>query len=209
MGVFEIHGNAKRTVNYDVAVIGIDFVATEKTSFAASSKVMEYCEDFLGELEKIGIEPSCFTMKEDSVESDDYSDDDRVEATRSIQVKIPFKMETINTIRDILDTEKYDFNFDLSYELTNEDEIRDELLKEALLDSKQKAQLLAESLGMEVKGIESVETYSRSRGYGGMDWCERESAPLRCAAPKRSKSNSLKAKEELMTESIEVKWNIE
>jgi len=47
-------------------------------------------------------------------------------------------METINSIRDILDMEKYDIHFKLNYELSNEDEIRDELLKEALLDRKRK-----------------------------------------------------------------------
>lgn len=209
MGAFEIHGNAKRTVNYDVAVIGLDFVASEKTAFAASSKVMEYCERFLAEVEKAGIDPSTFTLQDDTVTEESYRDDDKLEATRSIQVKVPFKMETINAIRDLLDEEKYDFHFDLNYELSNEDEIRDELLKEALLDSKQKAEQLAATLGMKVKGIKSVETYSRSRGSSHMDWMECEHERCICAAPKCSKSNELKSKEETFYESIEVKWNIE
>lgn len=211
MGVFEIHGNAKRTVHYDVAVIGIDFVASEKTSYGASSKVMEYCENFLCKLEKMGIDPSHFTLQEDTVSDNRYSDDDRVEATRSIRIKIPFKMDTINAIRDILDNEKCDVHFELDFDLSNEDEIKDELLKEALLDSRQKAEMLADSLGMKVIGIESVETYSRNRNYGDMTWmhCEQERCIVSSGVLKRPKSNELKAKEEILSESIEVKWIIE
>ena len=52
MGTFEVRGNARRTVNYDIAVINIDFIASEKTSTRASEKVLEYCERFLEKVEK-------------------------------------------------------------------------------------------------------------------------------------------------------------
>lgn len=208
MGIFKIDGNAKKTVNYDVAVINIEFVATEKTSFTASAKVMEYCEMFLGEIEKAGMNPAIFTLEDDTVSEENYRDDDKIEATRNIQVKVPFKMEIINAIRDILDYEKYDFHFNLDYELSNEDELKDELLKEALLDSKKKAEQLAETLGMKVKGIESVET-DVVRYYGAVDWmlCEKERGFL--TAPERTKSNVLKAKEKILSECITVKWIID
>lgn len=211
MGVFEIHGSAQRDVNYDVAVILIEFVASEKTGFEASAKVMKDCEAFLAEIEKYGIDASAFTLVEDSVSDENsYRDNDDVSATRSIQLKMPFDMKKINGIRGLLDSEKYDSRFELEFELTNEDEIYGELLKEALLDSKKKAILLAETLGQEVKGIESVDTYTHSRSKrSSMDWMECECEMAYPCEQSFSKSNSLNSKEETLSESIEVKWIIE
>lgn len=209
MGVFEIYGNAKRIVNYDVAVIKIEFVASEKTSFAASAKVMGDCENFLTKIEKSGMDSAAFMLEEDEVTEKSYIDDGKIEATRCILIKIPFMMERINLIRDILDTEKYDIHFELDYELSNEDRIREELLKEALIDSKKKAEQLADVLGMQVKGVKSVETYRRSRDSVEMDWMENyEPGTYFDCETEHPKSNALKAKEATLDESIEVKWEI-
>ena len=70
-------------------------------------------------------------------------------------------MEVINRIRQIIDENEYSTRFHIEYELSNEDQIREELLKEALLDSKKKAEDLAEALNMTVIGVKSVEAYSK------------------------------------------------
>ena len=92
-------------------------------------------------------------------------------------------------------------------ELSNEDQIREELLKEALLDSKKKAEDLAEALNMTVIGVKSVEAYSKLNGRTEGIACERSICDY-MGVPQFSHSNKLQAKEKELSESIEVKWNL-
>ena len=211
MAIFEISGQAKMQVYYDIAVIQIEFIASDKNSFSASSKVMKECEDFLSEVKKMGIDASMFSLLSDSVSEEEYSDDKMVLAERSLQIKIPFDMKMINSIRSILDEKKYDATFELKFELSNEDEIYTLLMTEALLDSKRKASVFAETLGQKVVGIDFAETYSHSSYKGTMDWMEDERATmlLNNIEHSYSESNMIKAKEEIRSESIDVKWIIE
>ena len=55
MGKIEVKGTAKRTVDYDLMKIVIDFHAKEETPDEASEKVMKECEDFLAQLKKGGF----------------------------------------------------------------------------------------------------------------------------------------------------------
>ena len=72
--------------------------------------------------------------------------------------------EILLLVSQILDENEYSTRFHIEYELSNEDQIREELLKEALLDSKKKAEDLAEALNMTVIGVKSVEAYSKLNG---------------------------------------------
>lgn len=209
MGTFEVRGNARRTVNYDIAVINIDFIASEKTSTRASEKALEYCERFLEKVEKIGLNATNFSIEGDEIEANRYRDDEDVEAYRKIQIKIPFNMKIINAIRVILDDEKIDSIFELGYELSNEDKIRDELLNEALLDSKTKAEQLATALGKKIVGVKKLEAYNSSRDIEIINCIEMEHEDCDFGTTMLSQSNELKAKETTLTENIDVKWIIE
>ena len=76
-------------------------------------------------------------------------------AKRRLEIRIPFNMSVINRIRQIVDENEYSIEFSLNYEMSNEYEIREELIKEALLDSKKKAEELAATLGLKVVDVES------------------------------------------------------
>lgn len=207
MGLFEIHGQAEKMVNYDIAVINITFTESGATSHLASKMVMRECEQFLEKMNSEGIKVADIILDDDTVSEDRYRDNNSVKASRGLIIRMPYDMAAINRIRQIIDENEYSIEFDLDYELSNEASIHDELLKDALLDSKRKAELLANSMGLTVKGIDSVETYTRSSGK--MDWCEQEVARCCIEAPQFLMSNQLKAKEENISETIEVKWIIE
>lgn len=206
MGVFEISGKAEKFVNYDIAVISIAFFEDAKTSSSASKAVMKECEKFLEKLDKEGINIKDITLDNDSVSKEKYSDKQQVNASREVALRIPFNMEVINRIRQIADENEYSIEYDIDYELSNESQIREELLKEALLDSKKKAELLAASLDLKVIGIESLAKGS-TRYYGISDLCEQERVGS-VRAPEFLLSNQLKSKEEKLSETIDVKWNI-
>ena len=76
-------------------------------------------------------------------------------AKRRLEIRIPFNMSVINRIRQIVDENEYSIEFSLNYEMSNESEIREKLIKEALLDSKKKAEELAATLGLKVVDVES------------------------------------------------------
>lgn len=207
MSIFEIQGQAKRNVNYDIAVVSITFTEKGETSYLASKAVMRECEQFFEKLNVEGITSSNAMLGDDSVSEDRYADSSKVIANRKVEFRIAFNMEVINRIRQIIDENEYSTRFHMEYELSNEDQIREELLKEALLDSKKKAEDLAEVLNMTVIGVKSVETYSKLNGRTEGIACERSICGY-MGVPQFSHSNKLQAKEKELSESIEVKWNL-
>lgn len=207
MSIFEIQGQAKRNVNYDIAVVSITFTEKGENSYLASKAVMRECEQFFEKLDVDGITSSNAVLGDDSVSEDRYADSSKVIANRKVEFRIAFNMEVINRIRQIIDENEYSTRFQIEYELSNEDQIREELLKEALLDSKKKAEDLAEALNMTVIGVKSVEAYSKLNGRTEGIACERSICDY-MGVPQFSHSNKLQAKEKELSESIEVKWNL-
>lgn len=210
MGIIEVNGTAKRDVDYDVAVIGIEFTAREKNAFDASTKAMKNCESFLAAVEKLGLSASSFSLNEDKIEEDYYEENNHFLATRGLLVKLPFDMEMINNIRALLDENKSNSRFNLDYEIANVEEITNDLLKEALLDSKKKAESLAAAIGQTIKGIDTVSSY----GHGGgiTKRCSYEMEDASCMYKPMltyDKSNELQAKKETFVENIQVKWIVE
>ena len=215
MSIFEIQGQAKRNVNYDIAVVSITFTEKGENSYLASKAVMRECEQFFEKLDVDGITSSNAVLGDDSVSEDRYADSSKVIANRKVEFRIAFNMEVINRIRQIIDENEYSTRFHIEYELSNEDQMtrhqarnkKEELLKEALLDSKKKAEDLAEALNMTVIGVKSVEAYSKLNGRTEGIACERSICDY-MGVPQFSHSNKLQAKEKELSESIEVKWNL-
>lgn len=207
MGTFQITGSAERKINYDMALIELTFAEADSASHIASKIVMRECEQFLEKLEAEGIPAESIALDNDSVSENYYRDSNKVNAKRKLEIRVPFNMSAINRIRQIVDENEYSIEFSLNYEMSNEAEIREELIKEALLNSKKKAEELADTLGLKVVGVESLETYNRS---GKIDAAkDRLAAPVCLEAPQFLRSNKLQAKEEKLSESIEVVWKIE
>lgn len=212
MSVFEIRGNARNEYNYDIAVVDIQFQSVGTNIADVSNKTINECESFLAEMKKIGIEPSHFQMISDDIENCSYRDDTSVRAERKIRIKIPYDMKLINTIRQILNKEKYSAYFDLSFELSNERELQAEMQKEALLDSKARAEKLANTLGLKLIKIKSVATQGSERDYR-MDWMETEQEDtlfLRTINLVDSlNSDELQADKRELSATVDVKWIIE
>ena len=207
MSIFEITGISERRINYDIAIIKITFLASGKVTYDTSAKTLKDCEMFLEEIEKIGIKPSSFSMDNDEVTEDRYKDDYDYDSERCIKLEIPFDMVVINSIHELLNTNKYNAEFEMNHKLSNEKKIRTELINEAVLDSKEKAEMLAKTLGMNVKGIKSMATDNE---YGNYSYTEHEDCRrIAVAAGLSEKSNELKSKDTMIRERVEVKWILE
>ena len=206
MSIFRIKGQAQKTVTYDIAEVRISFVSQNNNSYEASQKAMSDCEKFLREVKNIGISAEQFTLDSDRNDMA-YREEDEFKANRSIKIKLPFDMELINQIREMLDEGKYSFTFDLDYELSNREEIHRQLLADALKDSQKSAELLAQTMNMKVIKIESVNVDDIEVGM--VDDMECDTYTLCRRKASYTESNNLKAGETVEYESINVKWVIE
>lgn len=207
MSVFEIEGVAKREVPCDLAKIVIKFKAVEKNGYEASKKVMEQCDSFLGQAIEMGMKLEDFQLENHRVDKARYDDLDNMFAERSIMIRIPFDMEKINRIQELLQEGKYDYEIDVDGDISNRRELKMELAAEALNNSKTEAELLAASLGITVKSIESIR---RDRWDDEVEMkvlCRGMANLFGTRRPRNTDKIGAKTIEESVN--LKVKWNLE
>ena len=71
-------------------------------------------------------------------------------------------MKIVNAIRALIETGFEDVTFVTKYTISNESELHKELLKEAIADSRSKAELLAESMGLKISAMEFQEYWTET-----------------------------------------------
>lgn len=216
MGKIKIIGTAQRNVPYDVMNITITFNSWEKTPSAALSHVDEQCERFLSLLKEDGFDihklrMSDTKLSQDCVKNDDDDDEEnewlRLEATASIDIKIPVKydMSVLNHIKEILKKENFDADLSIYNYISNILDIHKELLKEAIEDSKAKAEIIASTMNQKIIGIAKVlfgDKYGRIETEE--DFFEEHVHALRGS----SLSDELSADTQTVKECVEVDWII-
>lgn len=206
MSKLTITGRSTRMIEADYERITIRFQAHAESSAAASRKVISECESFLEELTKWGILLDWIHMSNDDI-NQEYDDMDvDAEATREIKIEMPYNMEFNNSVMELVQEKKMNIDFEISYYVSNEEVIHNELLKEALADSKEKAELIASTEGQRIIGIDTAEM---SNWYNNnQDWlcCERERSFLMQYKREPKISDQLKAPINEVSESIKVVW---
>ncbi len=218
MGKIKIIGTAQRNVPYDIMDITICFNSWEKTPSAALNHVDEQCEKFLSLLKSEGFELNKIRMKntelsQNRVKSSNDDDDDeyewlKLEATASMDISFPIKfdMELLNHIKDIIKSGDFDSNLNVDYHVSNIFDIHKELLKEAIEDSKSKAEIITSTMNQKIIGIDKVlfgDKYGRINTEE--DFFEEK---VHCLGESHL-SNELSAYVEVVKETVEVDWIIE
>lgn len=156
MGKLKITGKAVHEYRYDWTIIKIEFHGTASTASEALNRALEQCEDFLKKIRETGLDSRCIRSIGDEVIKDRYRETEKTEALREIRIAFPFSMETTNLIMDLVSSNSYDVKIRTDYKLKELAAIHDSLIKEAISDSRQKAEMYAESMGQKVTGIESM-----------------------------------------------------
>lgn len=205
MSIFNIEGFAKREVECDIANIEITFRATGKNSHEVSGKVMGQCDSFLEMMIKAGIKAESFSFEDDSVDESSYDDSYKVCAERSVSLRIPFDMKKINFIQSTLKSGKFDYELSVDGDLSNKAEIRSELSKEALKNSRQEAEQIAEVLGIKVKGVEFISQIGWEEDEANCI-CEKEVC-LERVTPRPS--NNIGSKKITENVNLKIKWILE
>ena len=112
-------------------------------------------------------------------------------------------------ILDHIRQQNYDISIESIYELSNEREIHDELIKQAVANSKHRAEAIAATVGKKIIGIKSVsmDTYKENSIY----YCDMLSpSSLNFEKPKSlDLSNQLTAKSTTENETVDVEWIVD
>ncbi|MEE0265105.1 MAG: SIMPL domain-containing protein [Acutalibacteraceae bacterium] len=207
MGKLSIVGKAEREFSYNAVEITVNFIVREKTTAEAVNKMMEQNEKLLEAITEAGVNMKDIHISDNSIDQD-YDDDEMyVEVTRGMKIRLQFDMHFINSLMSMISEQDLSVDLDCKYQLTNREEIHMELMKEALADSKKKAEVIASVTGQKIVGIDSID---KDR-HICMDWmyCEQE-RPLRLTLyPESRLSNKLQSPITTESESISVVWLIE
>ncbi|HBB18880.1 MAG TPA: hypothetical protein DCZ62_00415 [Ruminococcus sp.] len=210
MGKITMTGTAKRSVPYDRMKLTLDISTAEATSSKAAAKVEAQCEELLGSLQEKGFSLSQIKVEGVSTgavrpELQNGGNTAIFTASRRITLDLDFHMGTINFFTGLISEKGWDMAMDTSFSVSDKMKIRKELLKEALEDSRAKAEMIAGSIGQRITGIDEVQA-------GGSFYGENDSIMSCGGGMLRGKallSDQLSAAEETISESITVVWIIE
>ena len=215
MGKIKVNGNAERLYDPDMFVLSLEIRERGDSAAEASGCMKEAVESLLGQLEKIGITAEYIRMEEDAVDERSRSSSGSEEtywyvSRRRLSIRTKPDMEIVNAVRRIIADEESDITMDLEFVVSDMDEIRKQLLKEAVADAKAKAQLIAEAMDQKLTGIESADT---GESYYCVDE-EMETATMdgMLAEPRaysmKERSDDLKAKQIRISSQINIVWLI-
>lgn len=159
MGKIMVVGKAEREYEANECSINLEIEVSRQTSSEASKVSSEQCEALLSKLQdELGINPSSIEIHYDRIDkrSSYKSNEISYESKKSFWLHIPADMKLVNAIRHIIETGFDDVSFTALYSVSNEAALNKELFKEAIADSRAKADFLAESMGLKITGIDSA-----------------------------------------------------
>ncbi len=208
MGKLSIVGNAEREVCYNAVELSATFYVHAKTTAEALRLSMEQSEKFLKMITDAGVDLKDIHIGENSADQR-YDDDELdVQATREMKVRLPFDMAFVNSLWNMIAEQDFNVELDCEYHLTNVQELRAELLKEALADSRRKADFIAEAMGQKIVGIDHVNHHR----YSDSDWLCREQeryTDLPSGGRAARLADQIEAPLTTESENIEVVWLME
>ena len=159
MGKIMVVGKSEREYEANECSIKLEIEVSRKTSNEASKISSEQCELLLSKLqEELGINPTSVEIHYDRIDKKSSYDSNEIsyESTKSLWLHIPADMKLVNAIRHIIETGFEDVSFTSMFSVSNEAALNKELFKEAIADSRAKADFLAESMGLTIIGIDSA-----------------------------------------------------
>ncbi len=174
MAKINVNGSAEHEYQADRCEVTLSIQTRKDTSDKASNSVSKLVESILKRLGQLGIKPDDIRVILDNIrERSIYdSDDTSYGSERSICFCIPAEVKAVNLIREIIEDGFEDVALNTKYYLSNEKEAMRQLLKEAVEDSRARADVFAHAAGKEIAGIHTADV--GSGGWDKKDWDELE-----------------------------------
>lgn len=207
MGKITTKGRAKSYIKPDLMEININFICQGANSSAASLFVVEQCDTFLEKLFHVGFRKEDLSIKDVSVEKNDYAEDasKTYSASRIILLRLPYSARIVNVIQDFLSESGGQFEYSVSFCVKDKEKIRSRLLREAAQDARRKAEQITNALSLEIHGIKKVETIPQNFDLE-TDWLCQEHERLALAETKPHASDELSAAEEEVEQEVVITW---
>ena len=160
MGKIMVVGKAERDYEADRCTIQLNISTIRDTAAEASSVSGEQCELLLSKLQDAGISPDQAEIREDAIDARIIYRQDteltRYESRKCLRLFTEADMKTVNAIRGIIEEGFENVSFSTAYSVSNEAELNKELLTEAIADAREKAELLAGSMGHRIIGVDTA-----------------------------------------------------
>lgn len=216
MGKIMVVGRAEREYKPDKCSIGLKIETRCETAASASKESTEQLERLLEELERLGIEPSEVEIHYDRIDRRGGYGNDEIsyESDRSLWFEIAMDMAPVNAIRALIEEGFENVSFTVLHRVSNEGALRKELLAEAVADSRTKAEMLAQSMGQKIVGIESAnlsgdeEVYDLTVDEEELQERERPFRMCKMSAP-NGRADNLKPNDVELYAKVKIVWLVE
>ena len=217
MGTLRVTGKGTLSLKPDTIVVRFTSSAVYTGYAETIAKASEATKDLKAVIAKAGVDAELLkTAKLDVSPSYDtwYDDKDHrhrkfigYEYTHNSNIKIDNDNKLLGKLLYEVSTSPLDVEFDISYTVKDMEKAKNDLLREAVKDAKEKAEVLSEAAGVKLKGIEDI-SYS---------WGELKiySQPLSlrdsqiCAAPSESFDIDIDADDIDVDDTVTVVWELE
>lgn len=211
MGEMTIKGYAERRVECDIVEYTLEFKADGMTIPEAAQAVNNELEHFLDIMEKSGVSADMFELEDNST-SEKYNSEEEEKpyySKRKISIRMPLITQSINSMMQYIAEFKLNVGLREVYYCSDMAEIHKELLKEAVADSRNKAELIASFTGQKIKGIKSVITNYAEYEMELMRKRDKELGIHKIGSTTTSRADKISSPTTDQKESVEVIWLIE
>lgn len=209
-GIIEVKGKAERKIDADIVKYVLCFQAKDLYLSKAIETVDKHCEIFLGAIETLGVDNKRIMLLDDSIDERQYDEGNMKSVKRMIGFQINVSAAFHNALLDIIQSNDLNVQLSVDYSYSHANELAEELVKEAVINSRKMAQLIAEANHQKVIGIHRVtdDIFDRKIFFcedddDDDDWNE---IP---AFIKKRRSDDLATKKLTISESVKIQWRIE
>ncbi len=210
MGTIKTKGYAERKVPADTTEFEITFSEYDIKEEGAIQKCNDECERFLQSLTDIGIKIEDIELDLDRISKSNYDNQRKITCTKSITFSTACNPKFNSALSQVISKGKHHVELITTNSIENDTEIKKDLLKEAILDSKRKAELIASADGRKIIGIDSVyeDGYADSWKEDDMD-IKCGAAPEGFLLDQNTLTSNLSIPKIKIQASINISWSIE
>ncbi len=176
MAEITVRGYAKRSVESDRVRYYLDFEETAGTLPEALKGVEGKVESFLEGMKELGIDVSLIQLDRDQSGKVWRNDGELRSFTRSLRFLAPSSAMFLNRVNGLLQERGIDLTYRTEPVYSGEKELKSRLLKEAVQDSRKKAELIASIYDQTITGIGKV-SYDRIDSIT-VEECANDMAPM-------------------------------
>ena len=158
MGTISTNGSARREFPADITEIRFEVIKTAADQQTAMREGKAELERLLAVLERLGCPPEKLTMEQERVnEHNTYNQQEiQFRFSKTVSLRIETDAAAFSAITSAIEAEGISVQYSESFLLSDRTARENKVMTDALEDSRQKAVIIAQSLGSEIKGVESV-----------------------------------------------------